>query len=474
VSANQCDLLITNGSLVLPGGVVEGLSLAIQGDRIAAIGAAEALPAGREEIDATGKYVVPGFIDAHIHTRDPGNTEKDEIYPITVAGAISGVTTMLAMFNVNPMVCDETSYRNFVEYASTRSMINYNINAALTDGHIEDVAALAKAGVPSFKMVLGYKFDVSGGKGRWESRAVQAPDDGTLLHAMTILAEHGVPLVAHAENDDIIKWNQDDLRGRGEVDREAHLKSRPSVAEEEAISRLILFSRATGCHVHILHLGNGEGVRLVREAQQQGVKVTAETCPHFLLLTNDDMVRLGGVAKTNPPIRTQWDQDRLWEAIESGGLDTIGTDHAPHTDEQKLIDGNIFDVFAGWPGIETGPQLMFTQVAKGRLSISRLVEMYSTKPAQLFGLYPERGVLQPGSIADIAVVDLNARATIEGAKLHSKAKHTPFESWEVQGLPTHTIVNGQVVYREGEILGKPGDGRWVPSQHGPSVGTSGE
>ncbi|MFE4413996.1 dihydroorotase family protein [Streptomyces sp. NPDC056821] len=466
--ANEVDLIIRNGTVVLPGGgVVEGLSVAVDGDRIVAIGAEESLPASREVLDATGKHVLPGFIDAHVHTRAPGYEEKEEIYDCTVAGAVGGITTMVAMFNVDPMVRDVASYRNFIDYCSTRSVINYNVNAVLTDGYIEDIPALIEAGVASFKLVLGYKYDISGGTGRADSKAIVTPDDGVLLHAMRVLAAHGVTLVAHAENDDIIKWHQNNLKSRGEVGPMAHIASRPSVAEEEAISRLILFSKTTGCKVHILHLGNGEGVRLVREAQHAGVPITAETCPHFLTMTNEVALNtLGGVAKTNPPIRNQWDQDRLWHAVNHGGLDTIGTDHAPHTDKDKMVDdpfSNLFDVYAGWPGIETGAPIMFTQVNEGKLSISRLVEMYSTNPAKMTGLYPDRGVLQPGSIADIIVVDMDRQGTIERSKLHSKQKNSPFHGWKVTGIPTHTIINGQVVYADGELLGKAGQGRYVPA-----------
>jgi allantoinase len=464
----ECDLLIENGTCVLPGGgVVEGLCVAITDDRIVAVGTPDSVPPARRSIDASGRYVLPGFIDTHVHTRAPGYEEKEEIYDCTVAGAVGGVTSMVAMFNVKPMVCDVASYRYFIDYCAPRSVINYNVNAVLTDGHLDSIPALIEAGVASFKLVLGYKFDVSGGTGREDSRDIRAPDDGVLLHAMRTLARYDVPLVAHAENDDIIRWYQDDLRSRGDTGPLAHMASRPSVAEVEAISRLILFSSETHCRVHILHLGNGQGVRLVRKAKYQGLRVTAETCPHFLTMTNEvALPALGGVAKTNPPIRTQADQDELWRAVNNGGIDVIGTDHAPHTDVDKMVHdpfSNLFDVYAGWPGIETGPQIMLTQVNAGRLSIARLVEMYSTTPAKMFGLYPGRGVLQAGSIADITIVDMDREGVIERDMLHSKQKNTPFHGWKVKGLPTHTIVNGRLAYEEGQLLAKAGDGRWVPS-----------
>jgi allantoinase len=192
---------------------------------------------------------------------------------------------------------------------------------------------------------------------------------------------------------------------------------------------------------------------------------TAVRCPHYLLMTNAEHVSTyGTLAKINPPIREQPDQDALWQAVESGSVDVIGTDHAPQPDDDKKLHRRHEDMWSalpGFAGVETSIPLMLTQVNKGRLTLERLVELCSTNPARIFGLYPDRGVLRAGAIADITLLDLDEEWTIDRRRLHSKATATPFDGWPVRGKVTHTIVNGQLVYDEGRILGTPGQGRFV-------------
>ena len=462
----EADLVIRNGTIVPGDGtMVQGLGIAVKGDRIAAICMQDELPPARRMIDAKGRHVVPGLIDPHVHTRAPGYEYKEDFETCSAAAAAGGITTFLAMFNVKPPLISEENFRFFIDYARQHSMVNFNAHGLVIETNLDEIPKMAAAGISSIKFLIGYKFDISGQGGRPDVKGLACPSDGKMLDAMRRIAETRVPLSCHAENEDIIHHLQAVLKAQGRNDPLAHLLARPNVAEEEAISRLIIYTRVCGNKLHILHLPGKEGVRLVREAQQEGLSVTAETCPQYLLMTHEEhLAKLGTVAKINPPIRSQADQDALWEGIHRGGVDVIGTDHSPHTDEEKMTDrpqADIWKAMAGFVGVETSIPLMLTEVNKGRLSLAKMVELCSTNVARLFGLYPDRGLLRVGGAADITILDLAKEGGIDRRKLHSKTTVTPFDGWRVKGLPTHTLVNGTVVYEDGKVLGKPGDGRFV-------------
>lgn len=462
------DLAIMGGTFVLGDGTTaEGLGIAVRGDRIVAICSRDELPPAQRVIDATGRVVVPGLIDPHVHTRAPGYDYKEEFETCSAAAAAGGITTFLAMHTVKPPTTTRENVRRLIDFGSSRSIVNFNVYGLVVDSNIQEIPKMASLGISGFKVLMGYRFEKSDWRKHVEG--LFCPTDGRLLEAMRLIADTGIPLAAHAENDDIVHVNQERLQAQGRKDPLAHLEARPSIAEEEAISRLMLFTRRCGNRLHILHLPGKEGVRLVREGQARGVKVTSETCPQYLLMTHEEhMARYGSVAKINPPIRTKADQDALWEGIQSGGIDVIGTDHSPHTDEEKMVDrpqDDIWNAVAGFVGVETGIPLMLTEVNRGRLTLVRLVDLCSTEPARIFGLYPDRGTLRVGGAADITILDLGREWTIDRHKLHSKTTVTPFHGWKVKGKPAHTIVNGKVVYEESRVVGKPGDGRFIPARH---------
>ena len=463
------DLAIRGGTYVLGDGTMApGLGLVIKGDRIVAVCLQDEVPEAKRVIDAAGKYVVPGFIDPHVHTRAPGFEYKEDFETSSAAAVAGGTTTFLAMFNVNPPAISADNARNLIEHGRAHSRVNFNVVCLVVENNLGEIPAMAALKVAGFKFLMGYKSEVSA----WaaDSRGWACPPDGIMLDAMGIIADTRVPLTAHAENDDIIGHQQDVLRRQGRKDPLVHLEARPNIAEEEAISRLILYTRARGNKLHILHLPGKEGVRLVREAQRAGLPVTAETCPQYLLMTHEEHVaRYGTVAKINPPIRSKADQDALWEAVHvhGGGIDVIGTDHSPHTEEEKMFNNPHEDMWsgiAGFIGVETRIPLMLTEVNRGRVSLTRVVELCSTNPAKIFGLYPDRGILRTGGAADIAILNLQKPWVIDRRKLHSKTKVTPFDGWKVQGKPIYTIVNGKIAYEDDVVYSRPGDGRFIPAQ----------
>lgn len=459
----KADLVIRNGTCVVEGGAdPQRLNVAIVGDRIAALCINDALPAAERTIDATGRYVLPGFIDTHVHTRAPGYEHKEDFVTCSSAAAAGGITMFLAMFNVKPPTISEENCLRLIRYGELHSLVNFNIYGLVVDDNFHEIEKMASLGIASFKILMGYARDEA-------AKGLACPSDGRLLDAMRLIAPTGVPLAAHAENDDILHHRRHILQREGRRDAMCHLESRPDIAEAEAITRLVTFSRFIGNKLHILHLSSGAGMQAVLRAKKDGLPVTAETCPHYLVMTNEEhMVKYGSLAKINPPIRSGDDQRALWDGVECGGIDVIGTDHAPQTDHEKMLGRAHEDIWAalpGFAGVETGAPLLLTQMRQGRLSLSKLVEIYSTNAARIFGFYPDRGTLRVGSIADIGIWDIDREWTIERHSLHSKCTATPFHGWSVRGQPSHVIVNGTVVYADGEVVGRPGSGRYVPATH---------
>jgi dihydroorotase (multifunctional complex type) len=284
---------------------------------------------------------------------------------------------------------------------------------------------------------------------------VPAPDDGGMLSAFERVRETGLRIGVHAENTRIIDYFTKKLKAEGRTDPRAHPASRPAVAEAEAVQRAILFARTAGCKLHIYHLSTREGVRMVREAKAGGrLDVSAETGPHYLIFDESHMLRMGGILKINPPIRSRDHGAALWEGLRDGTLDVIATDHSPHSPEEKFQE-DIWKVIPGFAGVETQVPLMLTLVNEGKLSLNAYVKLAAENPARLFNLYPRKGTIQVGSDADFTIVDLDRRSVIQRDKLHSKNVVTPFDGRPVKGMPVCTIVRGNIVMKNNEITGKP-------------------
>jgi len=258
------------------------------------------------------------------------------------------------------------------------------------------------------------------------------------------------------------------MRAVERVDPLAHLAARPAVVAVEAVSRAAILAEWTGARVHILHISSAEELRPLQEAKARGVDITGETCPHYLMLSSDDYVRVGGVIRVNPPVREARNQEPLWLALADGVVDMIATDHAPHTPEEKTRN-DIWTVDCGFPGVETQMPLMLTEVNRGRMSVCDYVRWSAANPAKVWGLYPCKGALQVGSDADIAIVDLARTSVVEDAKLQSRSKITPWNGRPMKGLPIHTLVRGRWVMKDRTLVeGTQGWGRSVHAiQHMP-------
>jgi dihydroorotase len=433
------DLVIRGAQVVSPDRIVPA-SVAIDGDTIVAVGHDDLMPAGREELRADGLYLLPGAIDSHVHFRDPGYPHKETWKTGSAAAACGGVTTVFEMPNTNPPTGTIEALR-LKQRAAGSSYVDYGIHGLLGDDTIDRLEQLLEGGVTSFKAFVGNTFG-----------NLPAPSDGALLEGFEKLAPLGIRTVVHAENSSILFRRQQRMQAAGRTDPLAHLASRPAVAEVEAIGRVLTLAEWTGARVHIAHHSAADSLFLLREAKRRGVDVTAETCPQYLLLnTEQDMGRLGGILRLNPPIREARHNQPLWEALLDGTLDMIATDHAPHTPQEKTRD-SIWDCDCGFPGVETQMALMLTEVNRGRATLMDYVRWSAVAPAKAWGLYGTKGVIAPGAHADIAVVDMARSGTLSQHKLQSISKISPWHGRLVQGYPLHTLVRGRFVMRDGRLV----------------------
>jgi len=437
------DIVIRGGQIVTADGVFPA-DVAIAGEKIIGVGSFE--KAGRF-IEASGKYVMPGAIDSHVHFRTPGYDYKEDWQTGTGAAARGGVTTVLEMPNTNPPTGTLEALKIKQGIAAKQAYVDYGIYGLLDEKNIDQLEALAAAGVSGFKCFMGNTFG-----------DLPAPSDGAMLEGFEILARLGKRCTVHAENASIMARRQARLEAAGRTDPLAHLAARPEVCEIEAVSRAVIFAEWTGARLHIAHKSSADALYLLHDAKRRGVDVTVETCPQYLLLSTDDQKKIGNVMRVNPPIREPGHQEPLWRALREGVVDMISTDHAPHTPEEKTRD-SIWQCDCGFPGVETQMPLMLSEVNRGRMSISDYVRWACVNPAKAWGFFPNKGVIQAGADADIVLVDIKKEWSIDQSQLFSKSKISPWHGRRVQGGPVLTMVRGRVVMENGKLAAEPGWGR---------------
>ncbi|MGH8740451.1 MAG: allantoinase AllB [Burkholderiales bacterium] len=448
----EADIVI-RGAQVVTADAVFGADVGIAGEKIVAVG--NSIKA-RRSIDASGKHIIPGAIDSHVHFRTPGYEYKEDWQTGTGAAARGGVTTVLEMPNTNPPTGTLEALRMKQGIAARQAYIDYGIYGLLDEKNIDQLEALIDAGVSGFKCFMGNTFG-----------DLPAPSDGAMLEGFEVLARRGMRCTVHAENASIMARRQAKLEAAGRSDPLAHLAARPEVCAIEAVSRAVIFAEWTGARLHIAHKSSKDALYVLRDAKARGVDVTVETCPQYLLLSTEDHKRQGNVLRVNPPIREPGHQEPLWQALREGLVDMIATDHAPHLPEEKTR-ASCWQCDCGFPGVETQMPLMLTEVNRGRMSISDYVRWACVNPAKAWGLFPNKGVIQPGADADLAVVDLKREWSIDQSQLFSKSKISPWHGRRVQGGPIMTLVRGKIVMEGGRIVAEPGWGRPVRQSMPPS------
>jgi allantoinase len=450
------DTVIRGGTLVGADGLVAA-GLAIQDGIIVAVEEDRFLPAARQTIDVSGLFVLPGVIDAHVHFRDPGDTESEDWESGSAAAAYGGVTTVFDMPSTNPPVDNVANLKLKHSIAKAKSYVDYGLYGLLGAHNVSELEQLSEHGVVGFKCFMSSSL----------SGRLPAPDDGIILEGFETIARLGRRCIVHAENLGIVTRREHQLKATGRIDGRAHAEARPAIAAAEAVSRAIMFAEVAGMRLHIAHESSADALPYIAAARARGFDLTVETCPQYLLLTDDDVAEQGGVLRCNPPIRKPGHDAALWTAIDSGLIDILTTDHAPHGVANKTKP-NIWDNSCGLLGVETSLPLMLTEVQRGCLSFERLVGLCATNPAKVWDLYPRKGVLRVGSDADIVLVDMQRSSTIDQSKLHSKQRISGWHGRSVNGLPIRTIVRGHTVMLNGDLIGSPGWGRPV-EQYQPST-----
>lgn len=428
----QYDLLIKNGTAV-SSKFKRKFDIAIKNGKIAAIfesGICEKNEAVRV-YDADGQFVLPGIVDAHVHFRTPGLSYKEDFATGSNAAVHGGVTTVLDMPNVKPITNTRRLLLERVETAQKECLVNIGFFALLTEDNIDEMSGMAEAGAVGFKIFLG----TSTGN-------IAAPSDGVMFDQLKKAHDLDMRIGYHAENNDINEYFSSKLRSCGVNTADCLIEARPVFSEVEAVCRAIVFAQATNTKIHIFHVSCGQTVDIIRKARRDGVDVTCETAPHYLLLNNTAYSKKGAVIKAFPTIKSEADRLKLWEGIADGTIDMIATDHAPHTLEEK--SGNdIWKVTGGVAGVEIGPRLMLNEVSKGNLTINQFVKLYCERPSEIWRLN-NSGFILPGARADITVVDMSRKSVIKDNLLHGKNNVTAFDNTEVVGAPVLTIVAGKV------------------------------
>lgn len=450
------DLRISNG-LIVTGQEIIKADLYVQNSKVAYI-SLEPMEA-YQTYDANGLYILPGCLDTHVHFRDPGHTHKEDFEHATRAAAVGGMTTVLEMPNTNPPTTDVANMQAKIAGLEPKAYVDYGLwGLCLGEANINDLTNLQNAGTVAFKFFWGYAFDKRNFQLVYNYKPAMTGiipplDNGEVYELFEAVGQLGAIIAIHAEDHALVQRMTARVKRSGQRDYEALLMARPNLAEELTVQTAISFSKATGAKLHILHMSTAEGVELVRQAQQRGIQVTAETCPHYLFLDADDYDRVGPAMKVYPPIKRKSDREALWSGLRDGVISVVSSDHAPHTLEEKK--GDLFTIPSGMCGVETALPLMLNEVNEGRLALPFVVKVLAENPAKLFNLYPRKGSLNIGADADMVVVDMTKSSTILNEKLHSKQPFTAFDNTLVRGWPVATFLRGQQIVQDGEVIAPP-------------------
>ena len=447
------DLAIHGGIVVLPDLCCES-DVAVDKGRIVALGTATSMPKAHRTVDAPGCYVLPGAIDTHVHIHWPflAATTADDYEAASIAAAIGGTTTIIDFAHPKMGATPLLRVANRRGEAEGRAVIDYAFHCVLTDCSdrtLEDMTVLVADGVTSFKLYMAYR-----------RRGIMV-DDATMFTVMQKAASLGATVCVHAENGVVADASEARFVAEGRLAATDFALHKPNYVEAEAVDRAIFWARRAGARLCILHLSTADGLAAIRRARQQGAAVVAETCPQYLLLSEEVYCQPNGHRYIcSPPIRSRADVNALWEGLTEGSISMVGTDHCAFTTAAKDVGRDDFTrVPNGLPGVETRLPLLFSEgVARRRITVNHLARITSLNPAQEFGLFPRKGILAPGSDADIVLFDPVKKWTLSADSLHMASDWSPYEGLEIQGAPTMTISRGEVIVEQGEFVGSPGRG----------------
>lgn len=461
----KCDLILQNGRIVTAQDIYEG-DILIRDGVIAAIAAPGGAHQAGRCVDLSGKYIFPGMIDPHVHIHAPfgGCIDAHDFYTASQAAAFGGVTTIIDFSNTWKGSSVLESVKARVEEMSQDCVVDFGVHAKFVQanervlGEIKDIVAF---GCPSIKMFTTYR-----------KEGVMIEDED-ILAVMREAARWGGLPIFHAENNAICESNTARFAAQGKVSYERFAQARPNLAEEEAVSRVIFYAKYTGCPIHIFHLTSEEGLAAIERAQAVGIPVTTETCPHYLHFTRDQYRQDDGYLYImTPPLRDEKDRDALWRGLARGSICNVSSDNCTFSTEVKTQkmerrgDGSLIPdftkVMTGVTGLEERIYLLMAEgVAKGRITLNRLCEITSLNPAKTFGLFPQKGIIQAGSDADLMVIDPEAEKTLSADNLHQRIDYSIYSGVKAKGVPVMTIRRGEILVENGQFKGGRGSGKFL-------------
>ena len=451
-------VLIQNGTIVNADSTVQA-DLLIEGTTIKEIRAGIPASSADKVVDAQGLLLLPGGIDAHTHLDMPfgGSQSADDFLTGTRAAAIGGTTTIVDFAIQARGTKMRDALDTWWKKAEGKTCIDYGLHMIVTDlgdAGLEDMDDLVREGVASFKLFMAYP-------------NVLMVDDATIFKALRQTAKNGALICMHAENGSVIDVIVQQALAEGKTAPIYHALTRPTVAEAEAVHRAIAMSEIAGVAVYIVHLSSEDALNQVREARDRGLPAFAETCPQYLLLSLEDVADIGWEGAKyvfTPPLRERRNQPKLWEGLRSDHLQVVSTDHCPFcfADQKALGKDDFTKIPNGGPGIENRLQLLHHHgVGKGNFSLNRFVELVSTAPARIFGMYPKKGVLAVGSDADLVLWDPNEEHTISATTHHMRVDYSMFEGFHVRGNARDVYSRGELIVSGGNFIGKPGRGNYL-------------
>lgn len=437
------DSVLLNAKAYLKEQIVD-CCIAIEEGKIQKIGKETNMPQSDEKTDLHNLLVLPGLIDEHVHLRDEGRAYKEDFTSGTSAAAAGGFTTVLDMPNNDPITMSVERLKNRIQLAKRRLLVNVGFYSEFPES-IQEIKDIADAGAVAFKLFMGNQ---TGG--------LNVYDDTAIIDAFNEASKVERLVAVHAEDRSMLATNEAKLKQMHKSALKNFFRVHTEEVELRSVQRLLVLIERSNVKLHFVHISTAKALEAITKAKKATRRITCEVTPNHLMLTEDEVVRFGGLAIMTPPLRNRLQVNALWKGLEDRSIDTIGSDHAPHALEEKSAN-SVWDVKPGVPGLEVTLPLLLTMVRKNKITINQVVSLLSEKPAKIYGL-SDRGRLETGLVADLTIVDYNRLFKIDASKFKTKAKFSPYNGWDVYGKSVKTIVNGTLVYDEGDIVAKGGVG----------------
>jgi len=442
-------LLVKNGLIVSSSGVYSS-DIKIVDGVIVEIGKDLSKAGVEEVIDARGLYVLPGVVDEHVHMREPGLEYKDDFEHGSKAAIKGGVTTVIDHPNTLPPVDTPSRLLDKARLLESKAYVDFALLGVLHDGNIQYFEDMLSEGAVGFKVFMG---PTTGN--------IPPPSDPSLHEILRLSAKTNTRVMFHAEDHALVTYFTERAKRLGE-DPALHIEARPPLAEVYSIVKIATMAKYTGGKAHIVHISSRDALEAIMRAREAGVDITAETCPHYLVLDVEDYAKYGSLMKVNPPIRGGVHRKALLEAVASGLFEAIGSDHAPHSPEEKRR--SIWEAAAGFAGVQTLLPIMLDLALRGAIPITSIPRLLSENPARLFKLWPFKGTIMPGSSGDLVIVDPSSEHIVTAEWLEYKHKLSPYIGWRLKGRIKYVVLRGHIVVKDGELTGVK-VGKWIKPEH---------